>query len=296
MMKLRQYLKNLAKAALNSLLTALLLSSCSVNSSAPYTLETISEHLVKICRDTYKIDAVSKLSGQTLWVYLPLEESLFIDAKAPQEYTHKFDIKSLEGSLNYETLSFSYHILEIPETKDSQNKTFNPDVADKINKVLRTARRVIFNLTRQKYEPRFFVMIATDIKTGIEFLNTVYVEDLRKVSYEMISWTEYQHRSVEDIGVSFPAIGDKTGKHILMRDIDFKDFLLEQIKQRLQTKFSRNEVEKGADIDDEVLKTIRYVLDIYKFNDFMVMDLKNALTKRKISFSRAAVFEENIAK
>ena len=293
MTKLRLSLRNLAKAALVNSFLLLSLPGCSFQPNHdPYTLTNLSDYLVKIARDDYKVTLVSKLVGQTLWVYLPLEESLFIDADKPQEYSQRYEIKNLEAGLNYETLSLDYAVSEVPETKESQNKKFNPEVADKINKTLRTIRRVLFNLKPQKYEPRFFVLAATDIKTGIELVDTTYIDDIRKVSYDMISWIEYQHRTLENVNVSFTAIGDKKGRHLRMRDIDFQDFLLEQIKQRIQVKFNRNETEKGADIDEEVLKTVKYVLEIYKFKDFLVLELKNSLTRKKVTLSRSAVLEK----
>ena len=92
--------------------------------------------------------------------------------------------------------------------------------------------------------------------------------------------------------MSLEAIGDFKGRHLKFQDIDFKEFLVEQIRQRIRQKFNRAEVEKGADIDKEVLKSIKKVLEIYKFQDFLVLDLRNLLTDKKISLSRAAVFEK----
>ncbi len=295
MTKLRLSLRNLAKAApaiLNLLIISSLLGCSLEPNHNPYTLANLSDSLVKIARDDYKVNLIARLVGQTLWVYLPLEESLFIDADKPQEYSQRYEIKNLEAGLNYETLSLDYAVSEVPETKESQNKKFNPEVADKINKTLRTIRRALFNLKPGKYAPRFFVLAATDIKTGIELIDTTYIDDIRKVSYDMISWVEYQHRTLENVNVSFTAIGDKKGRHIRMRDIDFQDFLLDQIKQRIQAKFSRNEVGKGADVDEEVLKTIKYVLEIYKFKDFLILELKNSLTRKKVTLSRSAVLEK----
>ena len=303
-MKLRLSLKNSARAALNSLilpkirlLTALLslafLTNCTIPSEPTYSLGDLSSSLVKMAQEEYKLPLVSTLVGQTLWIYLPLEEELFIDSDKPQEYTQRFDFKSAQGNLKYDTLAFGYEIRETPETKESQNKKFNPQAAEKINKVLRCVRRLIFSLKRYRYEPEFFVTVVTDTKNGIELIDVTYVDDLKKVLYEMISWVEYQHRNIEDIKISPEAVGDKEGKHLKLYDIEFKDFFIEQIKQRLRSKFSRGEVEKGADIDKEVLKSIKNVLEIYNFNDFSLLELKNLVTDKTVSFSRAAVLEKN---
>lgn len=275
------------------LLIALLVCGCAIPSEPTYSLGNLADSLVKMAQEEYGLPLVSALVGQSLWIYLPLEEELFVDADKPQEYTQKFDLKFVEGNLENSILSFNYDIREIPETKDSQNKKFNPKAAEKINKVLRCVRRVIFSLKRYRYEPKFFITIATDTKNGIELIDINYVDDLKKALYEMISWVEYQHRTIEDIRISDAAIGDTKGKHLEIYDIDFRAFIIEQIKQRIRYKFSRSELKKGADIDKEVLKSAKNVLEIYKFNDFLSLNLKNMATDRMVSLSRAAILERN---
>ncbi len=274
------------------LLCLCLLLGCAVPSEPTYSVENLSQSLEKILQEEYHIPIVSKLTGQTLWIYLPVEEEIFIESDNPQEYAKLFEVKSTEGILKEEILDVSYNIQEIPEAKEKQDKKFNPEVSDKINKVLRSVRRVLFSLKHDSNGPKFFVIATSDIKNGIDIINITYIDDLRKAFYEIISWTEYQHRSVEDIKLSPESIGDKEGKHIEFRDIDFKEFLVEQIQQRVRSKFSRPEVKKDADIDKEVLKTIRNVLEIYKVDDFLLVSLKNTHTGNKITLSKAAILEE----
>ena len=293
-MKLRLSLRNSARAARNSLITALifLIPGCSAAPGPSYTIKNLSASLSEICKNEYNIPIVSKLQGQTLWVYIPLEEELFIETDKPEEYSKKFEVKSIDGSLSGGSINLGYDIQEIPEAKESQNKKFNPQAMDKINKILRSLRRVVFSLRHDKYEPKFFIIVAADIKNGIELIEITYIDDLKKAFYGIISWSEYQQRSLQDIKVSLEAIGDFKGRHLKFQDIDFREFLVEQIRQRIRQKFNRAEVEKGADIDKEVLKSIKNVLEIYKFQDFLVLDLRNLITDKKISLSRAAVFEK----
>lgn len=294
MMRLRLSLRNLARAARNSLIAALIffILGCSAPPGPSYTIKNLSESLTEICKTEYNIPIVSRLQEQTLWVYIPLEEELFIDTDKPQEYSKKFEVKSIDGSLRGGSISLDYHIQEIPEAKESQNKKFNPQAMDKINKILRSLRRVIFSLQHNGYEPKFFIIVASDIKNGVELIEITYIDDFKKAFYGIISWSEYQQRSLQDIKASLEAIGDFKGRHIKFQDIDFKEFLVEQIRQRIRLKFNRSEAEKGANIDKEVLKSIKNVLEIYKFEDFLILDLKNLLTDKKTSLSRAAVFEK----
>lgn len=308
MMRLRLFLKNSAKAAPNSLnklsvfyslwLTALIFSlwGCNLLPAKPtYTSKNIAESVVKIAQEEYRINLVSKLTGQTLWIYLPLEEDLFVDSDKPQESISRFDFKHADGIIKEKTLNFVYDIREIPETKESQNKKFNPEAGKKINKVLRCVRRVVFSLKRQIHSPRFFVVVTADTKNGFELTDTTYIDDLKKVLFEMISWTEYQYRTVEDIKLAPKAIGDLKGEHLELYDVNFKMFLIDQIKQRLRIKFNRSSelpAAGGVDIEKEVLKSIKTVFEIYNFSDFLTLDMYNLASEKKISFSRAMVLEK----
>lgn len=322
-MKSRPSLKNSARAALNSpihpvrntflfsccaivsngihrkrgfltwLVTLSFLScGCSVYPKPNHSLNHPDESLVKIVRDEYNIPIISRLLGRTLWIYLPLQEELFVDSDKPLEYAKKFEFKSIEGTLQNQVFSFNYDVREIPETKETQNKKFNPRALETMNKVLRSVRRVLFSVRRDTYAPRFFVTVTADTKSGIEIMHTTYIDDLKKAFYEIISWSEYQHRNLEEIGLSPGAIGDLTGSHLDFRDVDFNEFLIEQIKQRLRLKFNRPEVEIGVDIDKEVLKSIKNVLEIYKVEDFSALNLKNLVTEKAVTLSRAAVLEK----
>ena len=309
MMRSRLFLKNSAKAAPSSLekfspvyslwLIVLIFSlwGCDLLPFKPtYTSENIAESVVKIAREEYQLNLVSKLIGQTLWIYLPLEEDLFVDSDKPQESISRFDFKHAEGILKEKTLNFVYDIREIPETKESQNKKFNPEAGKKINKVLRCVRRVVFSLKREINGPRFFTVVTADTKNGFELTDTTYIDDLKKVLYEMISWTEYQYRTVEDIKLAPEAIGDLEGEHLEFHDVNFERFLIDQIKQRLRIKFSRSsELPKAGsvDIEKEVLKSIKTVFKIYNFSDFLTLDIYNLASEKKISFSKAMVLEKN---
>lgn len=294
-MKLRLSSRNSAKAALSSLICLSLVFGCSLPFEPTYTLENLNPSLVKIADEEYHIHIMSTLAGRTLWIYLPVQEDIFIEAdpNKSEEDTKRFEVNSIEGYLKDGTMGFQYDAQELPEDiKERQKTTFNPNVSDKINKVLRSVRRVLFSLKRHKDEPQFFVMAVADTKKGIEMITITFVDDFKKAFYEIISWTEYQHRAVQNIGLSFEAIGDLEGKHLKLQDMDFRSFLIEQMKQRIRIKFNHPEVEKGTDVDREVIKSIKKVLEIYKFEDFSFLELKNLFTSKNTSLSRAAVLEK----
>src|SRR3990167_1285230 len=133
MMKLKLSLKNSGKAAPSTksrllllrllLLTTLLLPvSCDTISSPTYTLATITAALADICQKEYAIPIVSTLKGRTLWIYLPLEEELFIDTDTPQESLKAFELQTLEGSLTENTIKFDYRSEEGRVGKEGRSR------------------------------------------------------------------------------------------------------------------------------------------------------------------------------
>src|SRR3989338_7816769 len=101
-MKLRLSLRNSARAAHNSLIAALifLILGCSAAPGPSYTIKNLSASLSEICKNEYNIPVVTRLQGQTLWVYIPLEEELFIETGKLEEYSKKFEVKSIDSSLS----------------------------------------------------------------------------------------------------------------------------------------------------------------------------------------------------
>ena len=130
MMRLRLFLKNSAKAApsspntfsfIYSLWLAVFFSGCNLLPSEPtYTADNLSDSVVKIARDEYKIHLTSKLAGRTLWIYLPLGEDLFVDSDKPQESISRFDFKHADGILREKTFKLR---LRYPRNSGNQRKS-----------------------------------------------------------------------------------------------------------------------------------------------------------------------------
>jgi hypothetical protein len=137
--------------------------------------------------------------------------------------------------------------------------------------------------------PQFYCIVIADIKNGFETIEIFYGQDLKKVSYEYISWGEYQHRIIEETNVSPLILQDKNGDHLDYRDISMKEFICAQIENRVRMKFNKPEVEASADIDKEILKIASTTLRIYNFKDFSALELNNILTQNRIILNKAAV-------
>jgi len=297
MMKLRRFLRNLAKYGLlfNILfISSLAAAGCTISTHPTYPKETIGRAIEDICKQEYKVDIKVRLVGSTLCVYLPIAEGILEKSDKPQKVIERFIIEKNQIELANNALLARYLVRPIPEEEKFQDMKYSKAAFEKINNVWKALRRVIFSMeSPEQNSPKFFSIIAADIKNGFFVKETFYYLDFKKVSYGLISWGEYQHRAIQETEVSPGIIGDLSGSSIEYRDIAFNDFILEQIQHRIKLKFQKPEAEKNADIDKEILKIIRYTLDTYAFRDFVTLELDNLATDKKIVFNQAAAISRS---
>jgi hypothetical protein len=286
----------LARAGLllNLLLIILCVSGCTSSTHPTYLKENIDEAIQNICKKEYNLDVKAKLKGLTLWIYLPLED-MFERSKEPEKYVERYVVEHNLDEFKNGTLKIEYLVRAVPEQEKYQELKYAKSALEKINNVWKVLRRVLFSMERlKKGEPEFFVLVTADIKMGIMMQEIFYYLDLKKVSYEFISWTEYQHRSIQDMQIAPEIISDKEGLYLNYREITLEEFIASQIQQRIRLKFQKPEVEKNADIDKEILKIVAYTLKTYGFKDFLSVELNNLLTNHKIILNQAAILARPI--
>jgi len=280
----------LVRAGLKLLPLIFFLSACNSSITPSFLKEDVSVAVSDICKKEYKMDVTTHLIGQTLWVYLPLED-IVVKPPKPEKYMERFEVEDQKNTLFDGVLRVNYLVKPVPEKEKQQEMALNKSVNEKIFNVIQVIRRVLFSLDNSKKDnPVFFCIVTADIKNGFEIKQVFYCLDLKKLSYGFISQTEYQHRVVQDTGVSLEIIGDKTGRHLDYRDITLEEFITSQIQQRIRMKFQKPEVEKNADIDKEVLKIISYTINTYNFNNFTLVEMVNLVSSAKTILNRAAIF------
>ena len=289
MMKLKRSSKSLAKAGLKILPFILFLSACNSSVAPSFLKENITQAVDELCKKEYKLDLTTKLVGQTLWVYLPLEDILIKPPK-PEKYIERFLVEDKKNSLAEGILQVSYAIKPVAEKEIQQEMALDKNVNEKIFNVLQVIRRVLFSTDHSEINsPLFFCIVTADIKNGFEIKQIFYLSDLKKLSYGFISQTEYQHRIIQDTSVSALIIGDSQGTHLDYQNITLDDFITGQIQNRIKIKFQKPEVEKNADINKEVLKIVTYTVNAYNFRNFSLLEMVDLLNARKITLNRAAV-------
>lgn len=292
-MKSKPSLRSSVKAGLKIIPLVLFLSACSSSISASFLKEDAPQAIQDICKKEYKFDVSAKLVGATLWVYIPLEDIISKPEK-PEKYLERFLLEDKKNSWEEKILKVNYLVRLTEEKEKQQEMALNKSVNENIFKVLQVIRRVIFSVDNsRKDSPLFFCIVTADIKNGFEIKQTFHFLDLKKISYGIISQTEYQHRIVQDSAISPLIIGDKTGAHLVYRDITLDEFIAEQIQSRIKLKFQKPEVQRNADIDREVLKIVSYVLNAYGFSNFNFVELSNLATGTKNILNHKAILADS---
>ncbi|RJO63431.1 MAG: hypothetical protein C4540_07225 [Candidatus Omnitrophota bacterium] len=286
----RPSLRNLARAVLCSVsLLIWLIYGCTSSTKPTYFTKDIPRHIETIAENEYTLTVKAKLVGSTLWIYLPLGD-IFVKTDKPERYLERFEISSNALALKAGVLKGEYMIKAVPDREKYQEYKLDKAVIDKINDVFKIFRRVLFSMERANNEVRFLCVVIADIKNGYQVTQMFYTNDIKKVSYEFISWGEFQHRSIQETIVSESIIGDKNGINVGYNDIQMKDFIVGQVLNRIKLKFGKPEVASDADVDKEVIKIIELTLKMYNFKDFTSVELYNMLTNRRIVLSPANVW------
>lgn len=289
-MKLKLSLKSLARRALllNLFLAVFCLYGCSSSTTPTYLKKDIESAIQNICRDEYQIDVRAHLTGRTLWVYIPFED-IITKPQKPTKYTERFLVEQNAARYLEGAMEFQYLIKPVPENEKTQENAYDKKVSEKINNVWKVLRRVLFSLDKaDTLGPQIICIITADIKKGYYVRDMFCLQDLKRVSYSYISWGEFQHRTIQDMELAFQIIGDKEGAKLDYREVPFSEFLVNQIRHRIQLKFQKPEVEKGVDIDKEAIKVISNTLNIYNFRDFKFVELVNLLEQNRIILNRKA--------
>ena len=221
MMKSKRFSKSLVKVGpkILPLILILFLSACNSSVSPSFLKEDTAQAVKDICKKEYALDIWTKLSGSTLWVYLPLEDIISKPDK-PEKYIERFILEDAKNTLDEKILRVNYLVRSTTEKEKQQEMALDKSINEKIFNLLQVIRRVLFSMDNSKQDiPQFFCIVTADIKNGFEIKQLFYFLDLKKLTYSFISQTEYQHRIIQDTAISAEIIGDKTVSHLNYRDI-----------------------------------------------------------------------------
>lgn len=169
--------------------------------SKSYPSEKIKDALLDIVRKEYGIENLDvKIKGDTISVYLPLKQLFAADFKEA----------AVSGKVrNLETLFEP-----------------SPEAMEKVEDVLFSLSRVLLSTDR---EFKFYVLQATDEKTGLQLVLTGSVNDIRRVRIWDISRGEYRKRVIHELKINQAVVWHKPVHEFLN---DLNALTAEQIHQK----------------------------------------------------------------
>ena len=181
---------------------------------------------VERCEKKYQAKVSLKVSGETLWVYLPFTGTRIGLAEVKDQGNNHLGIDYYIASLN-----------PFRPKPAGEPKTFAPcEITYVVQNILGDLRE----LSLRCFEPyQFVVLVATNVayNESVEEWYIMYREDLNKYPVGMEFSGEALRRLTVYRTLVKDAYHDFAGKHVQYHDVSLKEFLEKQIGWRVYQKF-----------------------------------------------------------
>lgn len=234
----------------------------------------------------------------TFWVYLPIKDPIFdYEAQKPKppeedKTPSKFLLNYSDGKFNNGLFLFEYDVVDKKKSKEEDygfNSSYTDSYVKYQNNLFTAIYEVFLNTKAKKNEEpiKFFVVVITDIKKGIETRLTFYLEDFVRAWSGALPNDEYSKRVLSDRKGSTAMIGDETGSHIKYTNITMSDFLTQQIINRIRFKFQYSDFPPGENYDNTTIGIVADTLRYYHFKDFTHVRLNNIRLGKKYMFDKS---------
>ena len=268
---------------LSIIILAITLSSCS-KPSKKLTQEELIADMTEFLHES-KIDSTVKLSGKTLYIYTPVER-IFISSEKPKTNILNFNVDTSEGIYVDENFDFQFLINKLNKPEE---KLQSYDLDKKFSKIRQKISYYTgYKLMNSETEILFFVEIYADIESGIVLATTSYLNDIKKFFCGFLPLEEYSKRITQDVIESKKIIGDKNGDYIQYHDITLGEFLSKLIAQRIRYHF-QGDYKISKPINEVVKNIVWQTLNSYKFNDYLLEQIKDLSTDNLITLTKRDV-------
>lgn len=309
---------------------SVLLISCSEKMPTHrYTQSDAEKKFLKICREDNKLPVQLFESGNTIWIYLPMEEELINQQGSLKNDLTKSKRKFLLNTFEGEHKDTQYlFLLDLTDgIKTDKDQGIKSDVTEKFIKNRLTIYGAISeaffdinelpgdrkfanakdNKTRQDMlenyipkgkEPEFIGIVITDIKKGLAYKTVLNLHDYKLYRSEVLTPDEYNLREISELYGNAHLVGDKEGKNIEIKPIIWSWFFIEQIKNRVNFKFLRSDFPPNQDMIIEIASIIADTFRYYQYVDYSNVLIKDLREKASYNFNQPQIssFEETANK
>lgn len=237
-------------------------------------LAPLDQQLQQILKEEYDYkNALVTAAGKTLWIYLPGERELFeYKVKDPQEgVPRKFSVLYADGFYTKDMFVIEYDIVR--STKAGEDKGLSSSYSEEFNKEYRNAFNAVSRTYLDSEGPEFFILVNADTKTGTKVTNTFCLEDIKEYQAGAMPQEEFLQRVLTESRGGKQIINDTTGGHLDISEMTWREFLLEQMINRINFKYGQSDFPPGDDAENEILKLATITLQYYDFTDFLYIKL-----------------------
>lgn len=249
------------------------------------------------CLKDYNMHIRTRQVGSTFWAYLPIKDPIFdYETQKPkaggdQPTPPKYLVAFVDGKFKNNLFSFEYDIVDKKKTKDEDygfSSSYTDSYVKYQNNLFTAIYEVFLNIKPKDGEiaPKFFVLIITDIKKGIETRATFFLDDFVRYMSGALPYDEYIKRFISDRKGSTSLIDDQTGSHIHYYDIAMSEFLTKQIINRINFKFQYSDFSPDEKYDNAIIGLVADTLRYYSFSDFTNVRLNNIRLDKKYFFDK----------
>lgn len=315
------------------LIFTLILCGCGDKASSHrYTVSDAEKKFLKICREDNKLPVQLFNAKNTYWIYLPMEEDL-IDYSGSMKNDalkskRQFNISTFEGEYKNNDYQFVMDIADgIKTSKDPGYKSDateafiknrlsiygaiaeaffdigevhgNTHFEDKARDDVR--QKMVDNyIPKTEEAPEFIGVVIANIKKGIAYKTVLNLNDYKFYRSEVITPEEYNLREISELYGDVKLINDMEGKSIDTKPVEWSWFFIEQVKNRVNFKFTRSDFPPGAnqDIIIEIASIIADTFRFYQYADYTNVMIKNLRDNTTYNFDRPQItsFEETANK
>ena len=295
----------------------------------PTSAPEAKKKLEELLKDDYGIEEFTVRGvGNTIWIYLPFNKSFYkVQANnsgiSRGDVTVKQEIKLLEGEFTNGMINIQY---DIDKTRHyTKTQGYGQSYDEEFNKLYRYAQSAVkqayplqteedemlpgdrtfldpkkdrthkdlvrANVDLEDY-PEFFVIVFADIKHGLEMRVIFNLNDYHRATYDPGFIEEFARRSIQEQPFGDPKIvGDMTGeKHIDFRELTWPEFLLKQMKHRINFKYGSSAFPPTEDSNKEILEQVVTTLNAYDYDEFEGVQLTDLVTNINYNYSKSEVY------
>lgn len=309
-----RYLKNLTCLVL--IANLFLFTSCAKKPATPPEATGLEkeflENFKKTAQLSYALNSTARIFGKTFWIYIATDKELVqISTMSGRDgFTPEKIIKFLDIKCQYEDSVFNTNYIFLkysPEERTKQQDLFQKniggsslyqDFTETTLEILQKAYFSIGDIVAKTENLNFFAICLADIKNGIKITFVIHRLDMEQFLNSMLPPDEFYGRMILKTDGSKEIVNDKYGISLQYNDISLTDFLEEQIVNNIRSKI--NEMEKfypeqlkAVDkLDDIMLQTIYDVTSKYEFNDYLLVEVEDIITRDKLSLSKSRLLSK----